>query len=172
MPAAGVQVDFISDNWLGDAVFEAGILALGKQSYRAVVLPCARVVTAREWTMLQRLVAAKFPVYVIDETPALTVEGRSVSLGLPASFKIEADASGLVKAIGKLGLPSPVTALPGAFVTVIPADNGDVFVLLMPIRPGEMISGEVVCRGQRVMVAPTSTLAIYRVGSGRVRKEL
>ena len=166
MPAAGVQVDFISDNWLGETVLENGTLKLGKQEYKAVVLPCARILTVKEHAVLQRLVAAKFPVYVIDEAPTLTIEGKKVSLGLSVSFKIEADASGLVSAIGKLGLPTSVTALPGAYVTVLLADDGDVFLLVMPINPGEMISGEVVCRGQRVNITSTNSLAIYRVGHG------
>jgi hypothetical protein len=172
MPAAGVQADAISDNWLGEAVLENGVLKLGKQSYKAVVLPCARVVTAKELVVLQRLIAAKFPVYVIDGAPALTVEGQRVSLGLPVSFKIEADATGLVPAIGKLGLPSPVSALAGAYVTVVPAEKDDVFVLVMPISPGKTVAGEVVCRGQRVQVAPANTLSIYRVSSVGVKREL
>jgi len=170
MPAAGVQVDAISDNWFGDAVLENGMLKLGKQSYKAVVLPCARVVTAKELATLQRLIAAKFPVYVIDEAPAQTVEGPRISLGLPVSFKIEADASGLVQAIGKLGLPSPVSALLGAYVTAIPTEKDEVLVMIMPVTPSETVSGEIICRGQCVKVAPTSTLAIYRVGAdGPVR---
>ncbi len=172
MPAAGVQVDFISDNWLGAAVFENGKLKIGTQTYSVVVLPCARVVTAKEYAMLQRLVAAKFPVYVIDDAPALTVDGQILSLGLPVSFKIEADANGLVSAIGSLHLPSPVTALPGAYVTVVPAGTDDVFVLLMPITPGETISGEVLCRGRRVTVEPAKSLSIYRVGEAGVKREL
>jgi hypothetical protein len=172
MPAAGVQADAISDNWLGEAVLENGVLKLGKQSYKAVVLPCARVVTAKELAVLQRLIAAKFPVYVIDEAPALTVEGTHVSLGLPVSFKIEADASGLVPAIGKLDLPSPVAALPSAYVTVIPAEKDEVFVLVMPINPGETVSGEITCRGRRVSIAPSNTLSIYRVGAGGSKREL
>ena len=172
MPAAGVQVDVISDNWLGDAALENGGLKLGKQCYKAVVLPCARVVTAKEFNVLQRLVAAKFPVYFIDEKPVLTVEGQRVSLDLPVSFRIEADASGLTAAIGKLNLPSPVSALPGAYLSVIPANNGDLFVSVMPVTPGETISGEITCRGQKVKVEPASTLSIYRIGTGGVKREL
>jgi hypothetical protein len=172
MPAAGVQADAISDNWLGEAVLENGVLKLGKQSYKAVVLPCARVVTARELAVLQRLIAAKFPVYVIDEAPTLTVEGQRVELGLPVTFKIETDATGLVPAIGKLSLPSPVTALPGAYVSVIPAEKDDVFVMVIPINPGETVTGEIICRGQRVTIAPANVLSIYRVGVGGSRREL
>lgn len=172
MPAAGVQVDFISDNWLGEAVFENGVLKLGNQSYKAVVLPCARVLTAKVHAVLQRLVAAKFPVYVIDEAPALTIEGEPVHLGLPVAFKIDPDAAGLTAAINLLNLPSPLSALPGAYVTAVPAENGDMFVSIMPVNPGESVSGEVICRGQKVKVEPSNTLSIYRVGAGRVKREM
>jgi len=172
MPAAGVQIDVISDNWLGEAVLENGLLKLGKQSYKAVVLLCARVVTTEELIVLNRLVAAKFPIYVIDEAPSLTVDGQHVSLGLPVSFKIETDASGLTAAIGRLNLPSPVSALPGAYVSAIPADDGGLFISLMPVTPGEIVSGELLCRGQKVKVEPASTLSIYRVGPAGVKREL
>lgn len=172
MPAAGVQVDFISDNWLGDAVLEGGLLRLGRHSYKAVVLPCARVLTAKEHTVLQKLVAAKFPVHIVDRSPECTLDGTSVSLPLPVAFKIEPNASGLTDAIARLNLPSLVTALPGAYVTAIPAENGDLFVSVMPVMPGATVSGEILCRGQKVEVAPANSLSIYRVGSGGVKREL
>lgn len=172
MPAAGVQVDFISDNWLGDAVLEHGQLKLGKQSYKAVVLPCARVVTAKELAVLQKLVAEKFPIYIVDEAPALTVEGQRVALGLPVSFKLEADASGLTAAINHLNLPSPVTGLPGAFVSAIPAENSDLLLSIMPVNPGQSVAGEIICRGQTVKVERASTLSIYRVGKAGVKREM
>jgi hypothetical protein len=172
MPAAGVQVDFISDNWLGDAVLENGLLKLGRHSYKAVVLPCARVLTAKEFSVIQKLVAAKFPVHVVDQAPELTLDGERVSLSLPVAFKIEADATDLVSAIARLNLPSPVTALPGAYVTAIPAGNDDLLVSVMPVTPGAMVSGEILCRGQTVLVEPTDSLSIYRVGAAGAKREL
>ncbi|MFT3782760.1 MAG: hypothetical protein QM790_12165 [Nibricoccus sp.] len=172
MPAAGVQVDMISDNWLAEGVLENGVLRVGRHSYKAIVLPCARVVTAGEIAVLEKLVAAKFPIHVIDEEPATTVEGKRVSLGLPVAFKIEADASGLVAAISKMKLPSPVTALPGAYVSVIPSDGDDLLVAIMPITPSATVSGQILCRGQKVMVKSAASLSIYRVGREGVKREL
>ncbi|PTX96636.1 hypothetical protein [Opitutus sp. ER46] len=171
MPAAGVQADAISEDFFADATFRAGRLIVRGQAYQAVLLPGASVVTARCLAMIERLQAAGFPLHFIDTVPQRTVDGRALQLAAKPAFAI-GDAAALITSVAALGLPSPVTQLPGAYVTAIRGDGATMFVLVMPITPGETVSGELRCEGRAVPVPPTKELAIFEVGPAGVQRRL
>jgi len=166
LPAAGVQVDFISDDFLAEAVLANGVLQVRGQSYKALVLPGAEVVSKAVWAKLQELRAAAFPVVFVDNLPSRLVEGPTIApLGDKTLQFSKLRAEDLPGALEALRLPSPVGRLPGAYVTAL-REDGSLLVLIMPITPGTTVTGSLSTEQGTLAVAPTQTLAIYRVSKG------
>ena len=135
------------------------------QKYKAVILPCAKVVTKKCLAVIKKLRKEKFPIYFADELPRFTLDGKQVTLDASVSFNIGSDMNALASDIEQLKLPSPVTKLKDAYVTAIPGDSNDLFVMIMPIVPGAAVNGQIMCLGQSINVETTSTLSIYHVDS-------
>ncbi|HLP00546.1 MAG TPA: hypothetical protein VK163_00870, partial [Opitutaceae bacterium] len=171
MPAAGVGVDAISENFFAEGKLVAGAFVVRGQRYHAVVLPHARVLSAAGLAQVRALLAANFPVHFTEELPAVTLDGAPIALPeATVALKTPDNATKLPELIESLHLPSPLTRLPGAYVSAVPGEGGNTLVLVMPIEPGATVSGELTCRGTKFTVAPSSTLAIYEVGATGARR--
>lgn len=171
MPAAGIGADAISEAFFAEGKIEAGAFVVRGQRYRAVVLPHARVLSAAGLAQVRALLAAKFPIHFTEELPTVTLDGAAIALPAAAvAFKTPDDAAQLPELIESLHLPSPLTRLPGAYVSAVPGEGGNTLVLAMPIEPGATVGGAMTCRDVRFTVAPTSRLAVYEVGATGVRR--
>jgi hypothetical protein len=172
MPALGIQADAISDWLFAEGKLKNNVLHVRNQKYKAVLIPSAKVVTKECLAVIIILQKEKFPIYFADELPQFTLDGKQVTLDAIVSFNIGSNMNVLASNIEKLNLPSPVTKLKDAYVTVIPGDINDLFVMIMPIVPGTTISGQITCMGKSVNVEATNTLSIYHVdsnGSSKVK---
>jgi hypothetical protein len=172
MPALGIQADGIADWLLAEGKIENGKLKIRNEEYSAVLLPFAKIITPDCLAAIEKLKQASIPCYFIDEIPQLLLNGKALELKDTASFSIGEDMTLLASDIEKLRLPSPVTKLEGAYVTVIPSENKNIFVLIMPVIPGTQVGGIITCNGQKVTVKPTKSLSIYRVGVKGVKQML
>lgn len=170
MPALGIQIDAISDWLLAEGNIKDGVLYVRDQKYKAILLPFSKIVSKELLAKVRELQKKNIPIYFIDEVPQLTVEGEKVDLNSKVSFSIGNDMAKLSAEIIKLNLPSPVTQLKDAYVTVIPDNDNNVYVLIMPIEPGREIGGEITCNGIKIVVEKTSELSIYHVDSNGSKK--
>ena len=170
MPALGIQVDAISDWLFAEGKIKDGVFQVRNQKYKAVLLPYSKIVSKETLATIRELQKKNFPVYFIGEVPRLTVDGKKVDLNAKVSFNIGDDMDKLSAEIKKLDLPSPVTQLKGAYVTVVPGNDKDVYVLVMPVVPGKEVSGEITCNGKKVIVEKSSKLSIYHVDSNGSKK--
>ncbi len=170
MPALGIQVDAISDWLFAEGKIKDGVFQVRDQKYKAVLLPCSKIVSKETLAAIRELQKKNFPIYFIDELPQLTVDGEKVDLKAKVSFSIGDDMDKLSAEIKKLDLPSPVTQLKDAYVTVVPGSGKDVYVLVMPVEPGKEVSGQITCNGKKVVVEKSSKLSIYHVDSRGSRK--
>lgn len=163
MPALGVQADAISDWLFAEGKLNNGMFEVRNQKYKAVILPCAKVVTSKCLSMIRKLQVEKFPIYFVDELPQLTLEGKKIELNAKISFSIGADMNLLDDKITELNLPSSVSRLGGAYVTVIPGDSNDSYLMVMPINPGQKVVGNVLFKGMNVNIETTDSLSIYHI---------
>ena len=85
-----------------------------------MLLPCSKIVSKETLAAIRELQKKNFPIYFIDQLPQLTVDGEKVDLNAKVSFSIGDDMENLSAEIKKLDLPSPVTQLKDAYVTVVP----------------------------------------------------
>lgn len=172
MPALGIQVDAISDWLFAEGKIQDGVFQVRDQKYKAILLPNSRIVSNEMLATIRELQQLNFPVYFIDELPQLTVDGEKIDLKAKVSFSIGRDVEQLSAEIKKLKLPSPVTQLKDAYVTVVPGSGKDVYVLIMPVEPGNEVGGEIICNGKKVIVEKSSKLSIYLVDSKGSKKVL
>ncbi|MBO0321975.1 hypothetical protein J0X14_06685 [Muricauda sp. CAU 1633] len=170
MPALGIQADGISDWLLAEGKVENGKLKIRNEEYSAVLLPFAKIVTPECLAVIEKLKQAHIPCYFIDEIPQLLLNGETLKSNDDVAFSIGEDMSVLASDIEKLQLPSPVTKLEGAYVTVVPGENENNFVMIMPVVPNSQVGGVIKCNGQKVTVKPTKSLAIYQVGIKGVKQ--
>lgn len=108
--------------------------------------------------------------FYIDEVSELLVKGESFETEEPVAFSIGEDMEKLAIEIEKLESPSPVTKLEGAYVTVIPSENNNDFVMVTPIIPDIVVGGTNCCNGIKAEVKPTKSFAIYQVSNNRVNR--
>ena len=165
MPALGIQADVISDWLLAEGKINDRVLQVRNQKYKAVLLPFPKVVTPECLSVIQKMKELNFPCYIIDEPPQFILDGKKISQSFDVSFKIGKDINVLSEEIEKLNLPSPVTKLKGAYVTVIPGQSMDVFVMIMPVVPGTQVGGEILYKGNKIIVEQTNSLSIYHIDS-------
>ncbi len=170
MPALGIQVDAISDWLFTEGNIKDGVFQIRDQKYKAVLLPYSKIVSNECLSTIREMQKNNFPIYFVDEIPRLTVDGEKVDMKAKVSFNVGDDMERLSAEIKKLELPSPVTQLEDAYVTVVPGNDEDVYVLIMPIEPGKEIGGEITCNGKKFIVEKTSTLSIYHVDSSGSKK--
>jgi hypothetical protein len=88
----------------------------------------------------------------------------------PVAFSIGDDMGLLASDVEKLKLPSSVSKLEGAYVTLIPGEGKEVFVMVMPVVPNNDVGGRIECMGQKIDVKSTNSLAIYCVNSKGVKQ--
>ena len=122
--------------------------------------------------VVEKLKQAKIPCYFIDEAPQFLLNGEALKTNGQVAFTIGEDMEVLASDIEKLQLPSPVTKLDGAYVTLVPGDKNDNFVLIMPVIPDTQVEGTIKCKGKKVNVKPTKTLSIYQVNKKGVKQIL
>lgn len=172
MPAAGVGVEAVSEDWLGEAEFKDGRLCVRGRAYRALVVPCATQMAPAALRVLQKLLAADFRVVFAESVPSRSSDGSPVALGARAELEIggEDEGGSLTDRIEALHLPSLTTRLKGAYVSAIPGEGDALFVLAMPVEPGSEIGGRFMAKGVTVEVAPTKSLVIYRVAPGKAEE--
>ena len=170
MPSLGIQADGISDWLLAEGKIKNGKLKIRNEEYSAVLIPFAEIVTPECLKVIRQLKQANIPCYFIDETPRFLLNGQQSDFNAPVAFNIGEDMSVLASDIEKLHLPSSVTKLEGAYVTLIPGDDKSLFVMIMPIVPNTEIKGTLKCMGHQVNVKPTRSLAIYQVNSKNVKQ--
>lgn len=170
MPALSIQVDAISDWLFAEGSLEKDIFQVRDQKYKAVLLPYSKIVSNECLSKIRELQKKKFPIYFINELPQLNIDGEKVDIKTKISFNIPDDMEKLATEIKKLNLPTPVTQLKDAYVTVIPINDKEVYVLIMAIEPGKEVGGEIICNGKKVVVDSTSKLSIYRVDSNGSQK--
>jgi hypothetical protein len=164
MPALGVQADVISNDLLASGRLDKGELSIGEQRYRAVILPCAKVITPECLAVVEVLKKKRFPVYFINDVPSLTTEGKKIRTDFEPVFHFQPDVAALKSSIQALRLPSPCTGLEGAYLNVIPGSlKNEYFLTVMPVEPGAMVGGIMKCMGKIVAVKKTSQLSIYRI---------
>ncbi len=165
MPSLGIQADGISDWLLAEGKVEGGKLKIRDEEYSAVLLPFAKVLTPECLAIIKQLKKAKIPCYFIDETPQLLLNGQKTDLNDEVALSIGENMDDLASNIEKLKLPSKVTKLDGAYVTLVPGEDDSLFLMVMPIVPNTEVGGSVKCLGQKVNIKATSSLAIYQVNS-------
>lgn len=170
MPTLGIQTDAISDWLLAEGKVEDGKLKIRNETYSAVLFPFASIVTPECLEVIKQLKEAGIPIYFTDETPEYLLNGDEVDFDASVAFNIGDDMDELAANIEKLKLPSSVTKLEGAYVTLVPGENDDVFVMIMPVVPNTEVGGLIKCKGRKVKVEPTTTLSIYRVGAKKVKR--
>ena len=168
MPSLGIQADGISDWLLAEGKIENGKLKIRDEEYSAVLLPFAKIITPECLSVIKQLKKANIPCYFIDETPRFLLDGKSTGFTAPVSLIIGEDMTELASDIEKLQLPSPLTKLDGAYVTLIPGENNNMFVMIMPVIPNTEVGGVLKCNGQEVNVKPTRSLSIYQVTPQKV----
>ena len=172
MPAVGIQADGISDWLLAEGKIENGKLKIRNEEYSAVLMPFAKIVSPECMAVVEKLKQAKIPCYFIDEAPQFLLNGEALKTNGQVAFTIGEDMEVLASDIEKLQLPSPVTKLDGAYVTLVPGDKNDNFVLIMPVIPDTQVEGTIKCKGKKVNVKPTKTLSIYQVNKKGVKQIL
>lgn len=172
MPAAGVQIDALSDRFFIEAKIDSEGFSVRGQHYKALVVPCASVLPKAAFAKISELKKAGIRVVFADSLPSWDEQGGELGLADCPVFSIgEAEAAETLPArIEALNLPSPCTRLPGAYLGVLPGEAGKVLLMVMPVEPGKPVSGTVTCQGQRVEVEATNALAIYEVSRDGVRK--
>jgi hypothetical protein len=164
MPALGIQADAISMDLLASGRLENKTLRVRDQEYKAVILPYSNVVTPEALSVIERLIAARFPLHFLNDVPTLATNGDRVHLNVKPAFHIDADTARLKTAIEALKLPSPCSKLDGAYLNVMrDSETDDVFLTIMPVDPMKPVSGKVVCLGRDVIVPETHGLAIFKM---------
>jgi hypothetical protein len=164
MPSLGIQADGISDWLLAEGKVVNGKLKIRNEEYSAVLLPFAKILTPDCLSVINQLKQADIPYYFIDEIPQFLMNGKKINVDAPVAFSIGDDMKKLADNIEGLQLPSSITKLDGAYVTLIPTDDNSLFVMIMPIVPDTKIGGSIKCMGQVIHVKPSSSLSIYKVG--------
>lgn len=172
MPTLGIQADGISDWLLAEGKIVNGKLKIRNEEYSAVLLPFAKIITHECLSVIHKLKEANIPYYFIDETPQFLLNGKYLNLSTAVSFSIGEDMSELASNIEKLQLPSPLTKLDGAYVTLIQGENKNMFVMVMPIIPNTEVGGNIEYNGREINVKPTRTLSIYQVDTKKVKQVL
>jgi hypothetical protein len=165
MPSLGIQADGISDWLLAEGIIEKGKLKIRNEEYSAVLLPFAKIVSPECFSIIKQLKKANIPCYFIDETPEFFISGEPIDFNTSVSFKIGEDMRELASDIEKLKLPSSLTKLEGAYVTLIPGENNNMFVMIMPVIPNTEVGGIIRCKELEIEIKPTRTLSIYQVDS-------
>ena len=165
MPSLGIQVDAISDWLFAEGKIEDGVFHVRNQKYKAILLPYSKIVSKETLATVRELQNKNFPIYFINELPQFQLNGEQVDLKATVSFNIGRNVNQLSDDIKKLNLPSPVTQLKDAYLTVVPANEKELYILVMPVEPGNEVGGEISCLGKKVNIEKTSTLSIYRVDS-------
>ena len=169
MPALGIQADGISDGLLAEGKIENGKLKVRDEEYSAVLLPFAKIVTPECLSIIEKLKANSIPFYFIDESPQFMLNGQVLENTFPVEFSIGNDMAKLASDIEKLNLPSQVSKLDGAYITLIPGEDKDLFVMVMPVVPNAKVGGQIECMGRKINIEKTSSLAIYHVSSKGVK---
>ena len=170
MPALGIQADGISDWLLAEGKIENGKLKIRDEEYSAVLLPFAKIVTSECLAVIDQLRQEGIPCYFIDETPQYFLNGIETDFNASVAFSIGEDMTKLASDVEKLHLPSPATKLEGAYVTLIPGDNNNTFIMIMPVIPNTEVGGAIKCNNQTIKVKPTSKLSIYEVNTEGVKQ--
>jgi len=169
MPTLGIQADGISDWLLAEGKIENGKLKVWDEEYAAVLLPFANIVTPECLSVIKQLKQANIPCYFIDDIPQYLLNGEALDYDVPVAFSIGEDMKELASDVEKLNLPSSVSKLEGAYITLVPGKDKDVFVMVMPVVPNTKVGGWIECMGQRINIETTSSLAIYHVSSEGVK---
>ena len=172
MPAMGIQTDVIGSNLFDEAEVYNGKLILRGHTYSTVFLPYNKVLSNKSIQVLQKLIAQKGRVYFGGELPQLDLNANSIDLHLKLSFTLSGDIKQTMLDIEQLCIPTNCTKLNGAFLNVIPSNDGNTFFLtVMPITPNEVVAGKVICMGVEVDIT-TNSLAIYQIKKANKPKRL
>jgi len=164
MPAMGLQTDVIGSNLLDEGEVKNGKLVVRGHVYNTVFLPYNKILSAKSIQVLQALIAQKGRVYVGGDVPKQDLNGKPVDLKIQTSFSLRGDITKTMEEIELLKIPSSCSQLKGAYLNLIPADDGKTFYLtVMPIIPNISVSGVVKCMGHKLEVKETKTLAIYQI---------
>ena len=169
MPTLGIQADGIPDWLLAEGKIENGKLVVRDEIYTAVLLPFAKIVTPECLSIIRELKQANIPCYFIDDSPQFMLSGEALDDNTPVAFSIGDDMAVLASDVEKLKLPSSVSKLEGAYVTLIPGEGQEVFVMVMPVVPNTEVGGRIECMGQKIDVKLTHSLAIYCVNPKGVK---
>ena len=169
MPTLGIQADGISDWLLAEGKIENGKLKVRDEEYAAVLLPFTNIVTPECLSVIKQLRQANIPCYFIDDIPQYLLNGEALDYDVPVAFSIGEDMIELASDVEKLNLPSSVSKLEGAYITLVPGEDKDVFVMVMPVVPNTKVGGWIECMAQRINIETTSSLAIYHVSSEGVK---
>ncbi|MDD4430078.1 MAG: hypothetical protein PHF61_01545 [Bacteroidales bacterium] len=74
----------------------------------------------------------------------------------------------LANNVEQLRLPSPLTKLDGAYVSLIDAEKNRQYVMIMPVVPGTEVGGALQCRDVTINVKPANSLSVYQVYKKKV----
>ncbi|MDD4921263.1 MAG: hypothetical protein PHS30_02160 [Bacteroidales bacterium] len=167
MPAMGLQTDVIGSNLLDEAEVKNGRLVVRGHIYNAVFLPYNEILSSKSVHVLQQMIAQKGRIYFGGNVPQQDLDGKVVDLKVKTSFSLSGDIEKTMSEVSKLKIPSGCTQLKGAYLNLIPSDDGKmVFLTVMPIVPNTHVGGAVVCFGQKVEIGMTKSLAIYEIKRG------
>lgn len=135
---AQYQVEVIGTPDAAGGTWRGERFRLGRRSYDAVILPCARVaeraLVAPAGTRCGRLI-------FYGEIPSVDVRGRA--LARPATSPVQ-DPAEIVKKLESLGVKRPVKGPAGTWVTATETPNGLVATVI-PSRYGGSAEGELEC---------------------------
>lgn len=164
MPAMGLQTDVIGSNLLDEGEAKNGNLVVRGHVYNTVFLPYNKILSVKSINVLQALIAQKGRVYVGGDVPKQDLDGKPIDLKISTSFSLKGDITKTMEEIGLLIVPSSCSQLKGAYLNLIPSDDGKTFYLtVMPITPNTSVGGVVKCMGHKLEVKETNKLAIYQI---------
>jgi hypothetical protein len=151
---AQYQVDVLATHEAAGGAWKGENFVVGRRSYEAVILPCARVI---ERPLLSRLGINRKRLLCFRDLPVRETTGRTIKppAGVPA-----ATPGDLVQSLELLGIRRPVRGPAGTWVTATVTPGGTV-ATVVPSRHGYTTEGTLAC-GDSQSTLPRST-ALTRI---------
>jgi len=170
MPSLGIQADGIADWLFSEGRIEKNKFRVRNETYDAVLLPFAEILTSECLKMILQLKEHGIPCYFMNNTPQYLINGEKIEVAFTKSFDITEDTKTLEVNIESLKLPTLISKLKGGYVSVVPGDKNTVYVMIMPVEPNATIEGELKYKGRKFKIDPTNKLAIYRINALNINR--
>ena len=148
---AQYQVDVLSTTEAAGGAWRGNGFVIGRDSYEAVILPCARVM---ERPLLAHLGINRERLLFFRDLPVLETGGKSIkfSANVPAATPGE-----IVRRLDHLGIRRPVRGPDGTWVTAT-LTQGGTLATVVPSRYGNTIEGTLECGDSPVKLPQSAEL--------------